>query len=248
MSKKNVFKVAGFIGTLGAGAALVATAATGTGAWFTASKDGSLTAQAGNLTLSTSDTTLDFRGIMPGDDKSKTINYTVNASGGNVDVWVKFDTTSIAYSKFTGYKDPDKTSTSDGPRTGQNGYADGGLGRYGHFMVANDTTTLFNSYNLANDPDGDVNDPNGVSGCASNDNGWGSSRKATSPSDTGMGYCGVPGYIKVASNLPSGANRNVTLTFGLTGKQTERNQLQVDGLPFQIVATQAGHRPDAANF
>lgn len=228
MSKKNIVKVAGFIGTLGAGAALVATAATGTGAWFTDSETGSLTAQAGHLTLNTTNTTLDFRGIMPGEDRSKTIGYNVNASGGTVDVWVKFDTTTTKYSQFTGGK-------------GQNGWTDGGLGRYGHFKVSSGNTTFFNSYNLANDT-------NGNSGCADNANGWGSSAQATSETDTSMGYCGVPGYIKVADNLPSGANNSVTLTFGLTGKQKDQNQIQVAGLPFQIVATQHGHRPDAGNY
>ncbi len=229
MSKKNIAKVAGFVGTLGAGAALVATAATGTGAWFTDAKDGSLTAVSGSLQLNTGDTTLDFRGLMPGEDRAKTIGYNVAASGGKVDVWVKFDTTTLAYSRFSGAK-------------GQNGYADGGLGRYGHFKVSDGGSTFFDSYNLANDPNGNK------SGCADNDKGWGSVRPANSPDDTDMGYCGVPGYILVASNLPSGSSGNVTLTFGLTGKQTVQNDVQVNGLPFQIVATQAGKRPDAANF
>jgi hypothetical protein len=63
-----------------------------------------------------------------------------------------------------------------------------------------------------------------------------------------MGFCGVPGLIKVASNLPGGASRNVTVTVGLTGRQTEQYQTQIDNLPFELVATQAGHRPDAENF
>lgn len=228
MSKKNVFKVAGFIGTLGAGAALVATAATGTGAWFTDSKPGSLTAQAGQLKLDANNTSLDFRGLMPGEDRYQDINYNVSASNGNVDVWLKFDTTTQAYSRFTGGK-------------GQNGYADGGLGRYGHFKVSSGSSTFFDSYNLANSPDG-------KSGCADGDKGWGSSRQATSKDDTSMGYCGVPGYILIASNLASGTGSSVRLTFGLTGRQTQQNQLSVPRMPFEIVATQAGRRPDAANY
>lgn len=228
MSKKNVFKVAGFIGTLGAGAALVATAATGTGAWFTDSKPGSLTAQAGTLKLNAANTNLDFRGLMPGEDRYQDVSYNVSASNGKVDVWLKFDTTTQAYSKFTGGK-------------GQNGYADGGLGRYGHFKVSSGSSTFFDSYNLANSPDG-------KSGCADGDKGWGSSRQATSYDDTGMGYCGVPGYILIASNMASGDGSSVRLTFGLTGRQTQQSQVSVPYLPFQLVATQAGHRPDAANY
>ena len=40
MSKKQFLKVTGFIGTLAAGTALVASAATGTGAYFTDSASG----------------------------------------------------------------------------------------------------------------------------------------------------------------------------------------------------------------
>ncbi len=228
MSKKQFLKVTGFLGTLAAGTALVATAATGTGAWFTDSESGTITAQAGHLNLSTSDTTFDFRDIMPGQDKTKTIGYDVDVSGGKVDVWLTFDPTSEAYARFTGFG-------------GQNGYADGGIGRYGHFEVASGSSTFFNSYNLKNAPDG-------TSGCADNAKGWGSSAQATSETDTSMGYCGVPKQILVASNLGNGAHGTVDLVFGLTGKQTQQGQLQVDHLPFKLVATQAGHAPDAANF
>jgi hypothetical protein len=241
VSKKQFFKVTGFISTLAAGTALVASAATGTGAWFTDSEAGSLTAQAGHLTITTHDpTTLDFRGIMPGEDRDQTITYTVDSSKGAMDVWLKFDTTTAKYSQFTGYsavKDQDGNIVTGG----QNGYDDGGLGRYGHFMVSSGNSVFFNSYNLKNDP-------NGTSGCADNAKGWGSSAQAQGEKDTSMGYCGVPGYIKIGENLADGADGNVTLTFGLTGKQTQQNQIEIAGLPFEIVATQAGHRPDAANF
>ena len=239
MSKKQFLKVTGFIGTLAAGTALVASAATGTGAWFTDSQSGSLTAQAGNLDLTTHDsTTLDFRGIMPGEDRDQTVHYTVDSSSGPMDVWLKFDTSTAKYSQFTGFSDPDGV---DGEKHGQNGYDDGGLGRYGHFMVTSGSSVFFNSYNLKNAPDG-------TSGCADNAKGWGSSAQAKNEDDTSMGYCGVPGYIKIGESLADGANGKVTLTFGLTGKQTQKNQIEIAGLPFEIVATQAGHRPDAGNY
>jgi hypothetical protein len=231
VSKKQFLKVTGFLGTLAAGTALVATAATGTGAWFTDSQDGTITAQAGHLDLTTSGTTFDFRNIMPGEDKTLPIDYNVDVSGGKVDVWLTFDTTSLDYAKFTGF--------SGTP--GQNGYDDGGIGRYGHFKVSSGSSTFFDSYNLKNAPDG-------TSGCADNAKGWGSSRPANSETDTDMGYCGVPGQILIAQGLNAGDAGHVALTFGLTGKQTQQNQLQINHLPFKIVATQAGHGPNDPNF
>lgn len=226
MSKKNIVKVAGFIGTLGGGAALVATAATGTGAWFTDSQNGSLSAATGHLTLSTTDRTMALTGLMPGENRAKTIDYTVSVSGGTSDIWLTFDPTSQAYAAFTGEK-------------GNASYPEGGLGRYGHFAVANNGTTLFSSYNLANAAAG-------VSGCADT-NGHGFGRMATSVSDTPP-YCGVPGAIKIASNVADGQTGHLTLTFGMTGRATAQNQVEVANLPFQIVATQSGHKPGDANF
>ncbi len=91
-------------------------------------------------------------------------------------MWVKFDTT---------------TQSTRSPRgfSGQNGYGDGGMGRYGHFKVSSAHHVL----QLLQPEDA----PDGKSGCADNANGWGSSAQATSETDTSMGYCGVPGYIKV---------------------------------------------------
>jgi hypothetical protein len=242
VSKKQFLKVTGFIGTLAAGTALVASAATGTGAWFTSTTDGTLTAQSGHLKLSTSATAFDYRNIMPGTDKTLPIDYTVDVSDGGVDVWLTFDTSTQAYSAFTGYSAA--YETVDGVKTkvkdGQNGYDDGGLGRYGHFKVSLNSTPRFDSYNLQNAPDG-------TSGCA-DDNGWGYAAPAKSPTDTSMGYCGVPGRILIASNLTDGATGTINLAFGLTGKQTVQNQLDLNHLPFQIVATQHGHLPGDADF
>lgn len=242
MSKKHFLKVTGFIGTLGAGAALVATAATGTGAWFTSTTNGTITAQAGHLKLSTSAANFDFRNIMPGADKTLPIDYTVDVSDGAVDVWLTFDTSTTEYSAFTGYSAT--YAIVDGVKTkvkaGQNGYDDGGLGRYGHFKVAYNDMPRFDSYNLKNAPDGS-------SGCA-DANGWGYAAPATDPNDTSMGYCGVPGRILIASNLVDGATGTINLTFGLTGRQVQQDQLDLNHLPYKIVATQHDHLPGAADF
>jgi hypothetical protein len=226
VSKKQFLKVTGFIGTLGAGAALVATAATGTGAWFTDSQDGNIYAQAGSLELTTTDPNINFTGLMPGEDRTKEITYRATATSGTTDIWLTFDTSSVKYAKFTGYK-------------GQNGYDDGGLGRYGHFKVSNDGGRLFESWNLQNDTDGS-------SGCA-DANGHGVGRPATSHADTPP-YCGVPGVMLLKSNLAAGATGTVDITFGLTGRQAEQNQVQINNLPFKIVATQHGHVPGAEDF
>ena len=63
-----------------------------------------------------------------------------------------------------------------------------------------------------------------------------------------MGYCGLPHYMLIQSNVPDGATRHFTMTFGFTGKQTQQGQVDADHLPFQVVATQHGVRPDAGNF
>ena len=226
MSKKQFLKVTGFIGTLAAGTALVASAATGTGAWFTDSETGNIHVQAGSLDLSTSDMSVNFNGVMPGEDRAKPINYTATASSGNTDIWLTFDTTSEAYAKFTGEKHNAQ-------------WDDGGLGRFGHFKVTNDGTPIFDSYNLQNESEN-------KSGCADS-YGHGFGRMATSVADTPP-YCGVPGAILLKSNVAPGDGGQVIITVGLTGRQIDQNQVQIDSLPFKIVATQHGHGPNDPNF
>ncbi|HET9186339.1 MAG TPA: hypothetical protein VFN80_00175, partial [Acidothermaceae bacterium] len=180
----------------------------------------------------------DFSGLMPGVDQNKTINYTTDVSSGTEDVWLVFptdtDAQKLAYAEFTGAK-------------GEFGYSDGGLGRFGHFAVSDSHGGLaFHSYNLANDPA--TNKPD----CPADANGrGGSDAKPTSETDTTTAtYCGVPKAILLASNLVSGTNGTITVTFGLTGKQTAQNQTEFSPNPvqYQIVGTQHGIRPDAPNF
>ena len=55
--------------------------------------------------------------------------------------------------------------------------------------------------------------------------------------------------MKLATNLSSGEARTVNLTFGLTGRAANNYQFgPVTDVPFKLVATQAGVRPDASNF
>jgi hypothetical protein len=232
VSKKTV-KVAGFVGALCASAALVATAASTTGAYFTDSKDGNLSATSGHLEVHASGTNINFQGLYPGEDRSQRVTYTpTNSSTGNEDVWLVFDTTTAAYGQFTGAN-----------HVNYGGYSQGGLGGYGHFKVVSDQGYGFESYNLqlAADP---------ATGCHVNAEGnGGSAERATGPNNGSQSApeCGVPGAIKLGSNLTPGQASAATITFGLTGK-AQTQDVTWANVPFKIVATQVGIRPDAQNF
>ncbi len=227
MKKNKTARIAAFIGTVGASAALIGMAATNTGAYFTDSEDGTLSGNAGHLTVDKrSNYSLSFENLVPGEYKSRDVNYHT-AGDTNEDIWLAFPD-GEAYAKFSGAK---------------NGtyYADGGMGRYGHFEVKNNAgTSLFSSYNLQSEADGS-------SGCA-NANGHGFGRQATSVSDTPP-LCGVPHYILIESDVPSNTDAKLTMVFGVTGRQTDQGQSAPPAqVPFQVVATQHGVRPDAKNF
>ncbi len=228
MSMNRILKVGGFIGTLAAGAALVGSAVTGTGAWFSDSRDGNLSASTGRLHLNTSNTNLTFDNLVPGEYKTRNIDVSLPGNNStNSDVWLTFDGSDAAYLQFSGDK-------------GNTAYPDGGLGRYGHFAVSvNGGAPVFQSYNLANGP--------AAQSCGVDGNGnGGSSQQASSPADTPP-YCGVPTAIKLASNLSPGDVRTINLIFGVTGRWTAQN-VPVTNVPFKVVATQVGIRPGAANF
>ena len=226
MSKNSMIKVVGFVGTLAAGAALVGSAVTGTGAYFTSSKDGNLAASKGHLTLNTTDPYLNFTDLMPGEDQTKNVDFNVDVTGKS-DVWLVFDTNTEAYARFSGTK-------------GNPLYADGGLGRFGHFKVAvNGGGALFESWNLQMAPAGTAN--------CTDANGHGSNSPATSEGDT-PSYCGVPAAMKLASNLSSREGRVLNMTFGITGRSRGQLPAAVANVPFKLVATQVGVRPDALNY
>jgi hypothetical protein len=233
VSRKQFLKVTGFVGTLGAGAALVASAATGTGAWFTDSEAGSISANSGhlNVTLTGGERNMNFADLMPGDYQHKTVSYQVNQSSGKSDVWLTFDKTLPAVGAFTGEKG--------------GSWADGGLGRYGHFLVKDGAGhVIFQSNNLAHpanptDPAQCYVDPTNGHG--------GSSAKPGSAAET-IPYCGVPYAIKLASNLNDGNTSSFTVEFGFTGRQVAQGQSLAGTVPFNVVATQAGHGPTDANF
>ncbi|MDO8108431.1 hypothetical protein Q6348_14635 [Isoptericola sp. b441] len=229
MSTFTALRLGGFVGTAGLTAALVGFAVSGTGAYFTDSADGTISSSSGHLTLSTTETNLSFADLVPGTDKTQDVTYHVDTTG-PADVWLVFDPETAGYQGFTGPKDEGAL------------VPDGGLGRYGHFAVSvGSDGPLFQSYNLASAPAGESG------GCPVDANGHGgSAQQATSPSDTPP-YCGVPTAIKLSSNLTTGQGATVHVTFGLTGRQTQQNQVEWT-VPYKIVATQAGVRPDAQNY
>lgn len=227
MRKPTALRLAGFTLAAGLTASLAGVAASSTGAYFTDSHDGNLSGTAGHLRLSVSSTALSFADLVPGDYQTRSIDYSTNSSG-HEDIWMVFPS-GAGYSALTGYKgDPD--------------FSAGGLGRYGHFAVANGDQVKFTSYNLQNRAPG-ATDP--ICSVDANGNG-GSNQQATSPTDTPP-LCGVPQFIKLASDLPSGSTGTIHMTFGVTGKWTGQN-VPATNAPFKIVATQAGVRPDALNF
>ncbi|HSN07357.1 MAG TPA: hypothetical protein VLV82_08445 [Candidatus Angelobacter sp.] len=252
MSHSKAWRVGGFIAALGASAGLIASATGATGAYFTDTHSGTFQATSGHLRLNVADPTslaLNFTDLIPGQDQTKTISYTTDSSSDvTEDVWVVFPTATpeqqLAYAEFTGGK-------------GEFGYADGGLGRYGHFMVGANGSTVFQSTNLADEPITTTTPTTYIPGCPVNAYGQGGeSQMATSPTDTSMGYCGVPKAILVASNLSTGATGHVDVTFGFTGKWLWQDQTAfwnsthtaLAPVQYQIVATQHGVRPDALNY
>lgn len=230
MQKAVLLKLGGFVTALCATGALVAATVPATGAYFSDSKDGSISATSGHLSLSInsgSTTTLSYANLMPGTNQTKSIGYTVDASAGNVDIWLTFDKGTWQYGRFTGGKNSP-------------GWSNGGLGRYGFFSVADSHAgTVFASGNLAF-ADGTNTYGVSTSECTVDANGRGGSATVFTGGQNPP-WCGVPSKILLATNLPSGTTGTVTITFGLNGLlQTQQGQDE-GTVPFHLVATQAGH-------
>jgi hypothetical protein len=239
MQKKKAIKLAGFVGALCASGALVGTAVSGTGAYFTSSHDGSLSAHSGHLTLNVGETNLYFNDLTPGINKTNAVGWNLDTTAPASDVWLVFDKDTAAYQAFTGGKHSPLAS-------------DGGMGGYGYFSVkstdvSGGATQGFTSGNLAF-ADG-TNTPNtgaATAGqCHVDADGTGGSSQVVVDKNVTIPWCGVPSAIKLVSNVPAGDNGTISVTFGLDGvKQTAQNQDELPGgLPYHIVATQAGISP-----
>jgi hypothetical protein len=229
MRKSKAVRVVGFVGALGASAALVGFAATGTGAYFTDSKPGSINASTGSvkLTVTPADGKLYFTDLLPGDYKDQTIDYVAGGTGSE-DIWMVLPSDGSAEA-LVGQKD-------DG--------SGGGLGRYGHFAVTAPGGS-FTSYNLANRPPSDAQG----AVCSIDGNGHGGSNQvAADRSDYSLPYCAPANVILLQSGLTSGQGGRATVTFGYTpllrGPQSgPLSQVAA----YKIVATQHGIRPDNTN-
>jgi len=226
-SVRKSLRLGGFLGAVGLTAVLAGVAVSGTGAYFSDTEVGGLSATAGHVNLSVSNPNIAFSGLMPGvDPAAQSIDYSLDVSGKS-DVWLTFEPTSINYLAFTG--------ANRNPL-----YPTGGLGRYGHFKLATaEAGVLFESYNLTHVP---ADEPNSVP-CGPQ----GSAEQITSPTDT-VPYCGVPAAIKIASGLSNGGHGTIQVTFGLTGLTSSLQDVQWANVPFEIVATQAGVLPNALDF
>ncbi|RYV49818.1 hypothetical protein [Pengzhenrongella frigida] len=231
-SIRKSLRVGGFLGAAGLTAVLAGVAVSGTGAYFTDSEAGSLTATAGHINLSVDTSTLALGDVMPGADQTASINYSLDVSGTS-DVWLTFDPTDERFLAFSG--------AANNPL-----YPAGGLGRYGHFDVSTKASgRLFQSYNLAHVPAADLAT---ATPCpVTVDGRGGSGEEITGEKDTNP-YCGVPTAIKLASGLADNATGTINLTFGLTGLASGGQDATWADVPFTIVATQAGIRPDALDF
>jgi hypothetical protein len=232
MRKSRAVRVAGFVGALGASAALVGFAASGTGAYFTDGHNGQINTSTGDVkaNISPSDGVLTFANLLPGEYKDQSITYQAAGTGAE-DIWLVFPTTG-----GPGGTNPSEAFTGS-PDDGHGG----GLGRYGHLAVSAPGGS-FTSYNLSNPRAGDP------SVCSVDGNGHGgSNQQATTKADL-VPYCGAPTAILLDSNLTYGQSGTATITFGftplLTGPQDAPNAMLAQ---YKIVATQHGVRPDNPN-
>jgi hypothetical protein len=228
MNKRKTARVAAFIGAVGASAALIASAVGTTGAYFTDTEAGSVGTSYGHVVLNkASNFNLAFDNLLPGKYQDKTVSYDTVGASDTEDIWLVFDKSNSTYQAITGTN---------------------GIGGFGHFAVFNNAgNQLFSSWNLHNDPS------TGQSGCA-NDLGHGGNGRnddytynhnatPANPNDT---YCGIPGAIKIESGVPANNARQFQITYGITPRASNAWQsFPSSSLPFKVVATQEGIRPDA---
>lgn len=249
MSKGKLARIAGFTVAAGATASLVGLAATGTGAYFSAAKTGSMAVSTGDVKVDTSGlNNLDFTHLLPANYKTQTVSYTATGTGPE-DIYLAFD------------------QADDSVLNGINGQTYGAgldpLGRYGHLEVSGPSGT-FTSNNLSTDSSQTV--PGTVSGdrtadCYENPStGLGGSTdeatRASDPASPGSGAvsyvnsCPAPQYILLSRNLKStDGQQSASITFGFT-KIMDNNSQQdstVGQIPFRIVAEQAGVSPYDVN-
>lgn len=218
------------IGAMGASlvlmGALVVMATGATGAYFSESKQGEISGTTGSIHVHTSGgsgpngLSFNFKNLLPGEPQSATVEYK-NTGHNNQDVWVVFDAEPL--------------------------HALNQLGHYGEVTIANPGGVLFHSANL-NDNQAPAS---GYCGSVQY------STEEFSPS----GCWPLGAKYKVASNIAPGAGSWFKFTFGYTTHnggignsqqeipfntypaEVEPSEIEGNGLPYQVVATQVGVEP-----
>lgn len=225
MRKTKAARLAGFALTAGATVSLAGFAVSSTGAYFSESHAGSVNASTGGVHATTTDLTLDYTHLLPGQGEAQTFSFR-NTGTAPEDFWLVLPTNGAG--------------AFDGP-----GGSDAALGRYGHFLL-NAPAGSFDSYNLAAPHQGDSGPV-----CPTDVNGHGgSSQQAATTSDYSVAFCPVPDAILLASAVPVGTTKTATLTFGFTKLMTssaQEDSVLSEVSPFKVVATQQNIRPDDPN-
>ena len=134
MLKSRFTRFAGFIGAAGVTAALVGTAVSGTGAYFNDTADGTISSTFGSIEIDTTNTTLSFPNMLPGETQSQTVGFT-NVGVNPQDVWVVFDQDDIGDFDYS----TDTNLIND-------------KGTYGAAVVKIGGTPVFLSNNMNDDP------------------------------------------------------------------------------------------------
>ena len=227
MNTSTKLRLAGIAAALGASALLVGTATGTTGAYFTDSKPGVINAATGGVHVKTSDLTLNFAGLLPGEFQTKTIDYQ-NMGSGQQDIWLVLPT---GQAPWLNGVPGDPNIPGQAP-----------LGRYGHFAVTAPNGS-FTSYNLASNRPTDSSAP-----CSVDQYGRGGSDAQAADTTTIVAYCPVPNAILLSYGLNPTESGTASVTFGYT--KLLKGGMDSAWLPianFKIVATQHGVFPNDPN-
>jgi Camelysin metallo-endopeptidase len=231
MRKSRAVRVAGFVGALGASAALVGFAATGTGAYFTDSHTGTINTSTGTVKVNVNpaDGNLNFTNLLPGEYQTQQVQYQATGTGSE-DIWLVFPMTAS-----------DGSNPSEALTGNPSDAVTGGLGRFGHLAV-DAPAGSFTSYNL-NNPGTGIH--SGAT-CGIDGNGHGgSNQQPTGPHDTQVPFCAPASAILLSSGLTTGQADAATITFGYTPLKTGGQGAALAPIAqYKIVATQHGIRPD----
>ena len=228
VSIPKVARTGAFIGGLGLAAVLVGSLASGTGAYFTDVHQGATNVSTGTVKVNTTDTTLNFLNLLPGEYQTKTVDY--NAAGtGSEDIWLVIDPSTSANNYAT-------EAFVGAPDDGHGG----GLGRYGHVEVSSTDGANFISSNLSSPRAGAAPSES----CSVDANGHGGNAATVNSGSALLPYCPVPNAILLSSGKTAGQGGTVSLTFGYTGLLSGgQGQGPAPLVPFKIVATQHGISP-----